>query len=267
MTRATVSIVAFAWILLLASRPVHIPVFEISREFAPHRTQVLSGVKGQTFVTPTDALSRIDVWLHTNVSPGEFVRIKFELQESVDRQTTLASGIAVIDQSGSDWQARLLFDPALTSRESELYLRLEAILSNPTTHLHFDYYRVDLYPHGDLLDLDRIEVPGQDLRFKLYRSPTFPKPLAWVEAAMAPALDAAVKATGPPNWVISLLMWLGAFLTVGIFVAISTIAGRMLNNNNRVETSITLLLLLTGIALAIVAGPEAPVGKLVVQLT
>ena len=117
------------------------------------------------------------------------------------------------------------------------------------------------------LDLDRIEVPGQDLRFKLYRSPTFPKPLAWMEAAIAPALDAAVKATGPPNWVISLLVWLGGILTVGIFVAISTIAGRMLSNTNGVETSITLVLLLTAIALAIVAGPEAPVGKLVVPLT
>jgi len=250
----------------MACQPVHIPVFEISREFAPHRTQVLSGVKGQTFIPPTDDLSRIDVWLHTKVSPGESVRLKFELHENVDRQTTLASGIAVFDRSGSGWQARLLFDPSLTLRESALYLRLEAILSNSTTHLHLDYYREDLYPHGDLLDLDQIEVPGQDLRFKLYRSPKFPKPLAWMEAAIAPTLDAAVKATGPPNWVISLLMWIVAFLTASIFVSVTTIAGRMLSNTNRIEISITLALVLTGLALAIVAGPEAPVGKLVIPL-
>ena len=253
------------WIIFLATQPVHVPVLEISREFSPLRTQVLSGVKGQTFVAPTDSISRVDIWLHTKVDPGEFVRVKFELLTEPGNGKSLASHIAVFKQSGS-WQVRLLFHPNLARENDKLYLRLESILSASTSHLYLDYFRENLYPHGDLLDLDTLGVEGQDLRFIVYRSPTLPRPLAWAETVMHNTVHAASDAKGPSGVVVVVLVCVIGVLGFSIAIATVLIAVRAIRGRIDPSTTLALTLFVAAICLAITAGSEAPFGKLVLGL-
>ena len=260
-------LLAAVWIAVLAVQPVHIPVLEFSGNKIPSYTQALSGIKGQTMITPSDKLSRIDVWLRTNIDPGEYVRVKFMLERSVASRDEIASGVVVFNRSGSEWVARLLFDSDHFSSGDQLYLRLESILASPQSNLYYAYFGRDLYPNGELLELDRLEVPDQDLRFKLYRQPSLPKPLAWAEAAIAPAVAAAEKASGPPEWAVVLLMVVVSGLGGTFGVASSVLAARMLTVAYRREATAAIMLVLTAFVIAIMAGPEAPIGKLWVPLS
>ena len=225
----------------------------------------MSGVKGQTFVAPTNSVSRVDVWLHTKVEPGEFVRVKFELLPEPGSETSLASTIAVFDQSG-DWQVRLLFHPNLTRESDKLYLRLESILSAPTSHLYLDYFRENLYPHGALLDLDTLVVKGQDLRFMVYRSPTLQRPLAWAEVVMYNAVHAASEAKGPSGVVVVMLISVAAVLGLSIAIVAILFAVRAICHQINPGTTITLTLIVVAIGLAIMTGTEAPFGKMILTL-
>lgn len=257
---------ATTWLALLAAQPVHIPVFEFSREYTASYTRSLSGIKGQTIISQNDEISRIDIWARTHIPPGEYIRVNFQLRRSLRNDDEIASGIVVFDRSRRIWQVRLLLDPEIVAKGDFLYVRLESILSSPRTDLYFEYFGRDLYPDGALLELDRVEVPGQDLKFKLYRSPSFPKPLAWAEAAIVPALAAAKKASGPPGWVVgALVASLGAG-GVAIVMVISVLAARMLTVRYRSEVAIALSLILLALVVAVMAGSEAPIGKLWVPL-
>ena len=232
----------------------------------PHHTQSLSGVKGQTIEVPSDRLSRIDIWMRTRVDPGETMQVTFQLKPGIDRISTLASGVVEFNRTSHAWHARLTFDPRLVSRGDTIYLRMESILGSATTSLDYAYVRGNLYAPGELLDLDHVEVPGQDLRFKLYREPRLPKPLAWLEAAIAPAIAAAQRAQGPPAWLIGSLMAIVGGLIVLLVVIGSILGARTFPDRYRLEATAALILVEAAVVLAIVAGAEAPIGKLWVQL-
>ena len=205
-------------------QPVHVPVFEMSTELSSRYTQVLTGVKGQTFVAPSDNLSRIDVWFRTEVEPGEGVSIVFTLHRGVGPGNAIASQTILVRESRDDLRARVSFDPALISKGDRLYLRLTAVVSSPRTHLFFAYIREDVYPDGELRELDRIDVVGQDLRFKLYRDPHLPKPLAWAEAPIARAIEAAGESAGPPPWSVALTMTVIGTLALAVIVVSAVLA-------------------------------------------
>ena len=262
-----IGIFAALWLAILVTLPVHIPIVEYSREYIPSYTHALSGVKGQTLTVPSDGLSRIDVWIRTHVEPGGYVRVKFELKSTPELEHGIASGIVVFDRSGSDWQARLTVDPEMISKNDPLYLRLESILSSPASSLHYSYFAQDLYPHGELLELDQLTVPDQDLRFKLYRDPSLPKPFAWAEAAIAPAIDASHISAGAPAWIIVAAMVAAGALYAALAVTCGVLAARLLAVAHRREAAAAVVLALFAAAAAILAGAEAPIGKLWVPLT
>ena len=259
-------LLAAAWMLILMAQPVHIPILELSREYSPLHTRALSGVKGQTLIAPSGDLSRIDVWVTTNIRADDYTRVKFDLIRDKRIQESLASGLVIFDRSGEDWQARLVFSPDLVSEGDKLYLRLESVLSSPEAQLYFAYFPRNLYGSGDLLDLDRMEVPGQDLRFKLYRNPSFPKPFAWVEAIIAPAVAAARKSAGPSAWAVSLLTIVTFGLGATVLFATAVVAAQILTVRHRRRAVPALVLVLTALATTIIAGAEAPIGKLWVPL-
>ena len=195
------------------------------------------------------------------------MRVKFILERSVASREEIASGVVVFNRSGSEWVARLLFDSGHFSSGDQLYLRLESILASPQSNLYYAYFGRDLYPNGELLELDRLEVPDQDLRFKLYRQPSLPKPLAWAEAAIAPAVAAAKKASGPPAWVVVSLMIVVGGLCGTFGIVSSVLAARVLTVTYRRETTAVTMLVLAAFVIAIMAGAEAPIGKLWVPLS
>ena len=267
-TATTVSmLLAVAWLAILAVQPVHVPLRDFSKGHIPSYTQALSGIKGQTLEIPSESLSRIDIWVRTLVTPGKDIYVTFHLIRGMAREDAFASNTVVFSRSGRDWQARLVFGPEQISEGDRIYLRMESILSSPEAELHYAYVGGNLYPQGELLDFDRAEVPDQDLRFKLYRDPVLPKPLAWLEAAMAPALAAAEKAKGPAAWVVVSLLTLVGGIGTGLIVLTSILGARVFTDRNRREITAALFLGLTAVVSAIVAGAEAPIGKLWVNLS
>ena len=260
------SLAALVWISVLAVQPVHVPIQDFSKGHIPHHTQALTGVKGQTIAVPSNLLSRIDIWMRTRVNPGETTQVTFQLKHGIDRKGTIASGIVVFSRTDRAWHVRLTFDPSLVSQGDTVYLRMESILPSPNASLDYAYVPGDLYAPGELLDLDRLEVPGQDLRFKLYREPRLPKPLAWLEAAVAPAVAAAQKAHGPPAWLIGSLMAIVGGLIVSFVVIGSILTAHTFPGRIRLEATAALIMVEAAVALAMVAGTEAPIGKLWVHL-
>lgn len=260
-------LISAMWLALLAAQPVHIPLFEFPQELIPSHTQSLSGVKGQTIVAPYDGISRIDVWTRTEIPSGENIHVTFDLKPSMQLDESIATGIVVFDRSSSAWQVRLLLDTATISKGDFLYLRLESVLSSGHSDIYYEYFGRNSYKSGELLELDRVEVRDQDLRFKLYRSPSLPKPLAWVEAAIAPAALAAAKSNGPPGWFVGTLVILLGAGGAAVVVVVSVLAARMLTVGYRREVSVALALVLLALMAAIMAGSEAPLGKLWVPLT
>lgn len=266
---ALVSVVAasLVWILYLAMQPVYVPVFEISQKHRPRYTQALTGVKGQTFVAPSDDLSRIDVWFRTDVEPGGNVSVVFTLHRGIGPGNEIASQTIIVRESRDELRARVSFDPALISKGDRLYLRLRSILSSPQTHLFFAYVREDVYPEGELRELDQIDVVGQDLRFRLYRNPYLPKPLAWAEAPVARAIEAATESAGPPPWSVALTMTVIGVLALAVIIVSSTLAWPRLVGGSGYGNVLGGVIVLIAIILAIVAWGEAPIGNLVVQLS
>ena len=261
-----VSLVSLSWMAVMAFQPVHILAFEIDRGYTVLQQESLTGVKGQTFISPSENLSRIDLWLDTQIDSGDSIKVQFELNRSVEFEEPIVAGSATFERSVSDWQVRLLFDPTLVAEGDRLYLRLRSILSSPLAHLYYGYYRQDLYPDGELLDLDQVAVTGQDLRFKLYREPGLPKPLAWAEAAIAPAIAAAEQsAGGPPPWTVAVLMVAVGGGAVALTVGCGVLVARRLAGARRDVTAAVVLALLA-LVLAIAAGAEAPVAKLYVLM-
>ena len=261
-----VSLVSLSWMAVMAVQPVHIPAFEIDRGYTVLQQESLTGVKGQTFISPSENLSRIDLWLDTQIDSGDSIRVQFELNRGVEFEEPIVAGSSTFERSVSDWQVRLVFDPTRVAEGDRLYLRLRSILSSPFAHLYYGYYRQDLYPDGELLDLDQVAVTGQDLRFKLYRKPALPKPLAWAEAAIAPAITAAEQsAGGPPTWTVAVLMVAVGGGAVALTAGCGVLVARRLAGARRDATAAVVLALLA-LVLAIAAGAEAPVAKLYVLM-
>lgn len=258
---------SIAWLTIMAAQPVHIPVENFPEGHKPLYTQVLSGVKGQTLAAPLDGLSRIDIWARTQIKAGDHADVRFDLKRGVDSQSDILTGNVVFNRSGREWQARLVFDPDHISKDNMLYLRLESVLTSPASSLHYAYHGGDLYERGELLELDQLETPDQDLRFKLYRAPLFPKPIAWLEAAIAPTVMAAEEAEGPPGWVVVILMVFTGGLGCLFALDCGVLSARVLTLRHRPEVTITLLLVLAAIVVAVIAGSEAPIGKLWVPLS
>ncbi len=263
---AIIIVIALAWLGYLAARPVHIPVLQISGAVQPLRAQVLSGVRGQTFLAPTDRLDRIDITLDTRVQPGSWVRVKFELARGVQQRTTLASAIAVFDRTRTGWPIQLNFKAGVARGTEALYLRLESVLRTPQDGIFYWYINRDIYPMGNFLDLDRLAIPDQDLLFTLYREPAVPKPLAWLEALVGRVVPAAARAGIVPAWVATVIA--GVMLAVGATVLATTVPliVRLLPVRRTRLTTPAVALAIAGGVLAVMAWGEIPVGKLVLDL-
>ena len=209
----------------------------------------------------------MDIWFRTDVEPGGEVAITFTLHRGMDPGEEVASQVIIVRESRDELRARVFFDPALISKGDRLYLRLRSVLSSPDTHLFFAYIREDVYPEGELREVDRIEVVGQDLRFELYRNPLLPKPLAWAEAPIARAIEAATKSDGPPPWTVVLTMTVMGVLALAIIVASAVLAWPKLIDGSGYLDALGGVIVLIAVVLAIAAWGEAPIGKLVVRLS
>ena len=263
---ASATLLALVWIGFLVQHPVHIPVLSPSPEVSVFLGRSLTGVQGQTFVAPTDGLSRIDLELDTHIPPGEWVRVKFELARGVKPRTTLASAIAVFDRSREGWPVRLSFDRGLTTSGDRLYLRLESILSSARADVFYHYSGRDIVPLGNFFDLDQPRATGQDLLMTLFRAPSVPKPLAWIEAMTARAGQAGQLAALAPGWVVTVVstLSLGAAL-VAVAAGIRLLI-RMCGWNPTRLTTPAIVALLCAAALALLAWGEIPVAKVALNL-
>ena len=223
-------------------------------------------MQGQTFVAPTAGLSRIDLEIDTQVPSGEWVRVKFELARGVEPRTTLASAIAVFDRSRDGWPVRLSFDGDLAASGERLYLRLESILSSSRADVFYHYSNQDIDPQGDFFDLDRPRATRQDLLMTLFRAPSVPKPLAWIEAMTARAGQAGRLAAVAPGWAVTLV----SALTLGAAVVALAAGARLLIRvcgwrSTRLTTP-AIVAMVAAAALALLAWGEIPVGKLLLDL-
>lgn len=260
-------LVALAWISFLLIHPIDIPVLAPSQEVEPFLSKSIVGVRGQTFTAPTDGLRRIDLKVDTEIPPGEWVRVKFELARGVKPRTTLASAIAVFDRSRKDWPVRLTFEPDLTSAGDRLYLRLESILSSPESAIYYPYSRQDIDPQGAFFDLDQPLETEQDLLMTVFRASRMPKPLAWVEALAARADQAAQRSDLTPPWVVTVVS--GLTLAAALF-AFAAGARRFVRSGDGGTTPLTRPALAAGLcaaALLCLAWGEIPIGKLILSLT
>ncbi len=258
---------AIAWLVILGVQPVHVPLRDFSKGHIPAFTQALSGVKGQTLIVPSDRLSRVDIWMRTRIQPDEHIQVTFDLIDIVDQKDVLASGIVVFNRSGDLWQVRVVFDPELVSKGNRIYLRMSSVLSSPEASLHYAFVRGDLYVPGQLRDADRVDFPDQDLRFRLYLEPMLPKPFAWLETVLGPTATAAVKAKGPPTWIVTSIT-----VVIGALIAASTVLGtvfasRFFQARLQLLGTAALLFIELAVVMTILAGAEAPIAKLWVQLT
>ena len=263
-------LLAFAWIGFLLARPTYISVLSPSQEVEAWRAQSLSGVRGQTFVAPTDGLSRIDLDIDTNVPPGEWVQVRFELARDVLPRTTLASATQIFDRSREGWPIQLTFDPTLTSAGDLLYLRIESVLSSPKAGVFYRYSREDIDPQGEFLDLDQLRIPDQDLLMTVYRASLVPKPFAWGEALIGRAVFAAQRTGLAPPWLVILAGALAIAAALGAFAASVRLVTRLALVSYWFVTPLTTLALtvtLCAAALAILAWGEIPVGRLTLHLS
>lgn len=260
--------VALAWLVILGVQPVHVPLGDFSKGRIPLFTQALSGVKGQTLIVPSPRLSRIDIWMRTQIPAGEHIQVTFSLIDGIDKQDVLASDIVVFDRGRSPWQARVVFDPDHVSRGDRIYMRMESVLSSPEASIHYAFVSGDLYPSGELHDDDLVTFPDQDLRFELYLEPRLPKPFAWLEAVLSPTAAASARANGPPAWmVISLTLIVGALGATSIILSSLYLASRVFPANLRFQGTTALILIKLAVVTSFFAGAEAPVAKLWIHLT
>ena len=259
-------LLGLTWLGFLLIHPVDIPVITPSQEVQVFLAKSLIGVRGQTFTAPTDGLSRIDLKIDTEVPPGEWVRVKFELARGVQPRTTLASAIAVFDRSRQSWPVRLTFDPELTAEGDRLYLRLESILSSPQAAVFYPYSRRDIDPQGAFFDLDHPRETSQDLLITVFRESRVPKPLAWAEAFIARVRLAAQRSDLAPLWIVTLVSALAFTATLGAFAAGTLV---VIRTAPRKTTPLTAPAIASGVcatALLCLAWGEIPIGTLALQL-
>ena len=259
-------LLALSWVGFLLIHPVDIPVLIPSQEVEPLLAKSIIGVRGQTFTAPTDGLRRIDLKIDTEIPPGEWVRVKFELARGVQPRTTLASAIAVFDRSRQGWPVRLTFDPELTVEGDRLYLRLESILTSPQAAVFYHYSRRDIDPQGAFIDLDEPRDTSQDLLMTVFRASRMPKPLSWAEAFVARAGLAAQRAALTAPWVVTLVSALALTAALGALAAGANLVIRACNWDPTPLTPLALAAVLCAAALAILAWGEIPVGKLALSL-
>ena len=263
---ALATLLGLTWIGFLLVQPVHIPVLSPSQEVSTLVAQSLTGVQGQTFVAPTGGLSRIDLKLDTQIPPGEWVRVKFELARGVDPRTPMASAIAVFNRSREGWPVRLTFDPNLTSAGDRLYLRLESILSSARAEVYYRISNQNIIPNGAFLDLDRLRTVNLDLLLTVFRAPSAPKPLAWIEAFTARSGQAAQLAALAPGWVVTLVSTLLLAAVLVAFAAGVRLLIRVAGWRATRLTAPAVVTLLCAAGLAILAWGETPIGTLVLDL-
>lgn len=263
---AVAILAALGWIGFLITAPVDVPVYAPSQEVEPLAAKSIIGVRGQTFIAPTDGLRRIDLKIDTEIPRGEWVRVKFELARGVQPRTTLASAIAVFDRSRKDWPVRLTFDPQLTSAGDRLYLRLESILSSPEAAVFYPYSRQDIDPQGTFFDLDEPRDTKQDLLMSAFRASRMPKPLAWVEAFTARADQAARRSDLTQSGVVAVVSGLVFAAALGAFAAGTRLLVRTWNGGTTPLTLPALAAVLCAAALLCLAWGEIPLGRLVLGL-
>ena len=263
---AAVIVLALAWIAFLISRPVYIRVGEISTSVQALRAEALSGVRGQTFIAPTDRLSRVDFWMDTEVQMNSWISVEVQIAADPKQRDILASGTIVFDRTRVAWPVQAHFSPGLIPAGTKGYLRLMSLTNTPKDHLFYLYSRSDVYPDGEFLDFDRVEVGGQDLLFTLYRSASFPKPLAWGELLLARVAASAERASVQEAWLLAIM------LTVIMVSMITTISGttyvvsRIIPLLRTPLTVPSVGLGLAAITLFVLAWDEAPVGKVMLYL-
>lgn len=260
-------LLALIWVGFLAVRPVHIPVLIPSAEVVAHRAQSLSGVQGQTFIAPTGGLSRIDLDVSTHIPPGEWVHLRFELARGVLPRTTLAMGTVVFDRSRLSWPVSLTVAPDLTAKGDRLYLRIESILSSGRAVVAYYYSRQDIDPHGAFLNRDQPRATNLDLLMTVYRAPSVPKPLAWIEALTARAGQAAQLAALAPAWVVTLVGTLTLAAALSAVAAGVRLLLRIGGWHSTWLTTPAIVALLGAAALTVLAWGENPIGKVVLDLT
>ena len=128
------------------------------------------------------------IWKLTRTfPPGEWVHVTFELARGVQPRTTLATASVRFERTRKGWPVRLTVDPHLTAAGDRLYLRFESVLSSPRARISYRYSRQNIDPHGAFLNLDQPRTTELDLLMTVYRAPSVPKPLAWIEAYAARA--------------------------------------------------------------------------------
>jgi hypothetical protein len=248
-----------------ALRTVFVPVVQFSRELLLLQTQSLTGVKGQTMLSPPRGLARIDFRLATEVEPGGWVRVKFELKPDPASPDAYGSGIIVFRDSRENWQVSLRFPPDLVPPGEEFYVRAEAILSGPGDRLYYWYARTDEYPHGNHHDLDE-EIPGQDLFFTQYRVTNSPRPLGWIESIWA-RLAASASAAGNGSE-LALAIALAALSVSAVVVVAGSaylVAARTKTSARATDITVALLVIIA-LGLALFMPGELPLANLDVPI-
>lgn len=179
-----VIIVCSAILVWFASRPVHLLRVPTSPDIRPAYAQSLTGVKGQTMSVPKGGLSRIDLEVRPVLVRGERIQMIFEIFDYPRSDTLISSGSIFINDSSDNLPIALILDDPILHEGDPIYLRMAIVTTDPADRFYYRYSRTDTYAKGEFLDLDAIEVKGQDLYFRLYSPPNNPAPIVWVEALL-----------------------------------------------------------------------------------
>jgi hypothetical protein len=248
-----------------ALRTVFVPVVQFSPELLLLQTQSLTGVKGQTMLSPPRGLARIDFQLATEVEPGGWVRVKFELKPDPASPDAYGSGIIVFRENRENWRVSLRFPPDLVPPGEKFYVRAEAILSGPGDRLYYWYARTDEYPHGNHHDLDE-EIPGQDLFFAQYRVTNSPRPLGWIESIWARlAASASAAGTGSELALAIALAALSVSAVVVVAGSAYLVAARPRTPVRATDIAVALLVIIA-LGLALFMPGELPLANLDVPI-
>jgi len=259
---ATLSLLVIAYFAL---RTVFVPVVQFSPELLLLQTQSLTGVKGQTMLSPSRGLARIDFQLATEVEPGGWVRVKFELKLDPASPDAYGSGIVVFRESREDWKVSLRFPPDLVPPGEKFYVRAEAILSGPQDRLYYWYARTDEYPHGNHHDLDE-EISGQDLFFTQYRVTDSPRPIAWLEAVWARLAASARAASTGSELALAIALGVLSLSAVGVVAGSAYLAAGRIKTPARGADTAVALLVIVAVGLALFMPGELPLTNLDVPI-
>ena len=106
---------------------------------------------------------------------------------------------------------------------------------------------------GDFLGLDRLEIPGQDLLFTLYREPAVPKPIAWLEALVGRVVPAAERVGIVPAWVATVMSGLTLAAAAAVLATTVPLIVRLLPVRRTRLTTPAVALAIAGAVLAVMA--------------